>query len=232
MTPWPLCVIPAAGSGTRMGDLCRDRPKCLLPVNGVPLIRHVWDFWAPMADQVVVVAAPGQEDAVWAALPSWALDNNTGIVEQPEPRGVNDAILCALRAVRCPPTFVVALGDCLFKGDFDHFDLSAVRDLELCGMAVRRAEEQMDDWERSYSLQVYDDVSGVCVSSVTEKPLLGLGAYWLNWKAVGALEAARDKSITEAFEHLLEHGERVRPVTFSGAYRNCTYPGDLERPWP
>ena len=26
-------VIMAGGNGTRMGELCKDRPKCLLPVN-------------------------------------------------------------------------------------------------------------------------------------------------------------------------------------------------------
>ena len=226
----PLLIIPAAGKGTRMGDLCKNTPKFLLQVNGVPIIRHVWDFWAPMAEQVVVVVAKGRAFDVWTAIP---LGNDTNrVLEQPEPRGVNDAILCALRDVRCPPTFIVALGDCLFRGEFDHSDLAAVKDLELCGMAVRRAEEQKDDWERSYSLQVYDDVSGICVSGLTEKPLLGLGAYWLTWKAMGALQAARDKSITEAFGHLIEHGEKVHPVTFGGAYRNCTYPSDIERAWP
>lgn len=33
-------LILAAGSGTRMGELTRDRPKGLLPVNGQPLVAH------------------------------------------------------------------------------------------------------------------------------------------------------------------------------------------------
>ena len=33
-------VLPAAGRGTRMGHLTQDCPKCLIPLNGRPLLDH------------------------------------------------------------------------------------------------------------------------------------------------------------------------------------------------
>ena len=33
-------VLLAAGCGTRMGDLTRNCPKCLIPINGRPLLDH------------------------------------------------------------------------------------------------------------------------------------------------------------------------------------------------
>ena len=39
MTPQAVMIF-AAGLGTRMGELTRDRPKPLLEVAGLPLIDH------------------------------------------------------------------------------------------------------------------------------------------------------------------------------------------------
>lgn len=50
-------MLFAAGFGTRMGPLTKDRPKPLIPVAGRPLIAHAMDFVEEMKpDQVVVNA--------------------------------------------------------------------------------------------------------------------------------------------------------------------------------
>ncbi len=36
-------IVCAAGKGTRMGELCKDRPKHVLPVNGKPFLYHLLD---------------------------------------------------------------------------------------------------------------------------------------------------------------------------------------------
>ena len=228
MTHCPLCVIPAAGLGTRMGDLCKGVPKGLLEVNGKPIIRHVYDFWEPMVDQIVVVT--GKDDLGFLkALPAhWGSDHLRFVV-QSEPRGVPDAILCALAAVRCPRRFMVVLGDCLFRGTFD-FDGAALGYWPM-GMAVQQPTG--NDWERSYSVVVEGqgapDFESPFITSVSEKPGHGLGAYWMGWEALRYLEVYHDRSITEVYAWMLRDGFRVRPVPFSGEYLNVTYSEDLKR---
>ena len=222
----PLCVIPAAGLGTRMGGLCKDTPKALLKVNGKTLVRHVIDFWSPRCEEVVVVLP--QATLAANPLPPFHLVQPTRVqcIPQLQPTGPVDAILCALEQVRCPRRFVVALGDCLCEGEFD---LSSLGD-EDHGVAVHR--DDASELGRSYSVGVYDDVSGAQVSrevcSVIEKPALGLGYYWFSWHALPALKKCRHSTMTAVVQELVESGQAVRPVPFCGSYRNVTYPVDLD----
>ncbi len=38
-----LCVLLAGGFGTRLGEIAKDRPKCLLPIKGKPILDYVFD---------------------------------------------------------------------------------------------------------------------------------------------------------------------------------------------
>jgi MurNAc alpha-1-phosphate uridylyltransferase len=53
MTPTSIMIF-AAGRGTRMRELTRDRPKPLIQVNGKPLIDHTLDLVGERASRCVV----------------------------------------------------------------------------------------------------------------------------------------------------------------------------------
>ncbi len=55
-----VAVIPAGGTGTRMGA---ETPKQFLPLGGVPLLLHsLWAFdQAPSVDAVILVVPAKQE---------------------------------------------------------------------------------------------------------------------------------------------------------------------------
>lgn len=58
-------VLLAAGSGTRLGALTRDRPKCLLPAGGTVLLdRHLEALTAAGVDDVTVVAGFQAEQVI------------------------------------------------------------------------------------------------------------------------------------------------------------------------
>ncbi len=65
MAEMVVAVVPAAGSGTRMGA---TEPKQFLPLAGLPLLTRTLLALeaAPVVDRVVVAAAPGLEDEIRA----------------------------------------------------------------------------------------------------------------------------------------------------------------------
>ena len=208
---FPLCVIPAAGEGTRMGGAC----KALQVIDGKSVILRVVEFWSDYAEEIVIVINPKHRDQ-WKAQdqPPMPL---VRYVEQLSPRGICDAVVVALRAHRCPDSFIVALGDCLFDGEFDF------PDRPFTGFGVMEPEDS--DLARSYA---------VGKREVIEKPLLGLGAYFLTWNDIVALEdeahmatqGVRCFGLTEAIRSF---GTGAKRVPFKGRYLNVTYPEDLLR---
>lgn len=221
---FPLCVVPAAGPGTRMGELCRETPKCLLEVNGKPILQHIVEYWRPMVNSFVVVAPLGHERAVFRAIPLdpvWGATRAT--VVEAEPRGVCHAILQGLRAAWVPERFLVVLGDVLVRGSFDWSALS----LWGHGIGVMAAGGEMG---RNYAVQA----EGGYVSAVAEKPFCGLGLYAFHWSVLPVLE--RNEHITNVVAELVRdaacgRGREVVALPLTGAYRNVGRPEDLEG-WP
>jgi bifunctional UDP-N-acetylglucosamine pyrophosphorylase/glucosamine-1-phosphate N-acetyltransferase len=83
-----VLLIPAAGSGSRLGAAL---PKVLVPVNGRPMIHHLFGLYAGQVDRAVVVVAPSAVDAVGAALAEQPVP--ASMVVQDTPTGMLDAIM-------------------------------------------------------------------------------------------------------------------------------------------
>ena len=79
-------IVPAAGSGTRLGA---SVPKLLVPVAGVPMIDRVLDLHAPHVSHAVVVVNPAAEPAVRQHL---RRRKRVSLAVQPQPTGMLDAI--------------------------------------------------------------------------------------------------------------------------------------------
>ena len=46
-------IIQAGGKGTRLGDLTLNRPKCIVPVNNLPIIFHMFKKY-PQAEFIII----------------------------------------------------------------------------------------------------------------------------------------------------------------------------------
>ncbi|MFZ2956937.1 MAG: nucleotidyltransferase family protein [Candidatus Ozemobacteraceae bacterium] len=219
-------VVLCGGSGTRLWPLTLEKQKAMLPVSGVPLIRHIVDFWLPFCRNAIYVVKHGKEELT-AYLETLPLDAR--FVEPRELRGIANGLSYVRPFVR--KHFIVVLGDCLCRGVFAFPPAFAL------GVGVK-AQAPLKDIQHSYSVEIASDTG--LLSRVVEKPknppndLCGLGFYFFDMRVFSYIEnthpsALRNEiEITDVIENMIRGGEPVSPVPFSGRYVNVTYPDDLE----
>jgi bifunctional N-acetylglucosamine-1-phosphate-uridyltransferase/glucosamine-1-phosphate-acetyltransferase GlmU-like protein len=88
--PLPLLVVPAAGTGSRLGGAV---PKFLAPVLGRPMIDWLLELYAAHVTHAVIVVSPAHADA--AARRTWPAGMQVDIRMQARPTGMLDAVLAA-----------------------------------------------------------------------------------------------------------------------------------------
>jgi NDP-sugar pyrophosphorylase family protein len=89
-------VILAAGRGTRLGLLTKDRPKSMLPVLGKPIMVRIMDRLREVGIRRFVVVIGENEGGAAAYInSSWYPDTETRFAIQAVPTGTVDALLLA-----------------------------------------------------------------------------------------------------------------------------------------
>lgn len=99
-SPDTVLIIPAAGAGTRLHS---PTPKVLSPVNGKPMIDHLFGRYAHAVERFVLVVHPSFEAEVARHVEHIAPSLDVVYANQPQPTGMLDAILLASSAVRENP---------------------------------------------------------------------------------------------------------------------------------
>jgi bifunctional UDP-N-acetylglucosamine pyrophosphorylase/glucosamine-1-phosphate N-acetyltransferase len=92
-----VLIIPAAGAGTRLQS---STPKVLSPVNGRPMIDHLFDRYLHTVTRVVLVVHPSFEAQVRQHVEQTAPAFDVQFAQQTQPTGMLDAILLASDAAR------------------------------------------------------------------------------------------------------------------------------------
>jgi mannose-1-phosphate guanylyltransferase/phosphomannomutase len=118
------CVIQAVfllgGKGTRLG--LRDRPKPMVDVHGIPLLKRMTTLLAEQGVREFVFLVQHLADVIrdeFAELPGLSIT----FIEEEEPRGTAGAILDA--GLHLQDDFIVVYGDILFDIDVARFVANA-----------------------------------------------------------------------------------------------------------
>ena len=85
-------IIPAAGSGTRMGGTI---PKALVPINGMTLVEFATLTLMPLCREIIMLVSPSTLDVFKGALPK--IQNiDVQYIVQEIPRGTAEAVQIGL----------------------------------------------------------------------------------------------------------------------------------------
>jgi len=217
------CVVLCAGRGRRIRPASAVKPKVMQTVKHKPILGYVVDYWQRYTQDFIFVVHYKKEHIISYAN---SLSVKVQFVEQKELKGIADAVMCVRELVA--DNFIVALGDCLCRGEFD-FPPATQQ-----GVGVWQADN-VEDIKRSYSIEIKNSL----VSRVVEKPqqvtnnLCGMGFYFFNRRIFNYIEQMKasplrgEIEITDTIQHMIDGGEEISPVLFNGDYLNVTYPEDI-----
>ena len=154
------CVIPAAGRATRLGPRPNEHPKTLMNVGGRPIIDRLLKRLAPVVTDACLVISD-LDGPIPAIIGNRRYGVDIHYAEQPQPRGVADAVFNAEGLVAGP--FIVAMGDCYYEDPLAPY---------------------IDIWNRS------NLAGAVLTEPLKERPRDSVGLVWTSDDRVVGIEKA------------------------------------------
>lgn len=221
------CVLICGGKGKRLLPLTENMPKSLVPINEKPILWHIVEYLKQYTNDFMFIFEKGNEGLAEYIK---ELNVNSLCIIEGEPKGIANAILFAKNFVSDVDNFIVGLGDCIYKGDFNF-----TNNLEQ-GFGIIKTDN-IDHIKRSYSVEIENGI----VKRVVEKPknitnnLCGMGFYLFNKKFFDYVkitkpsELTKKVEITDVIQKMIDSGEVVKPIFFNGKYLNITYPEDIKK---
>ncbi|PSQ01360.1 nucleotidyl transferase [Halobacteriales archaeon QS_4_69_31] len=219
-------VVLAAGEGTRLRPLTRNRPKPMLPAANRPIIEYVFDALVAADVTRIVVVVGYKRDRVQNYFGPTYRGADLEYVHQHKQLGSGHALLQARAAVN-EPTLVLN-GDRVID---TNIVCDVVEEFEATGDPTMAVLERPETSQ--YGAVV---LHGGDVAELVEKPdsddyrLINAGVYAFEPDIFAEIEATDrqegELALTETISEKLTDG-RVRGVRTEGMWVDATYPWDL-----
>ncbi|WP_299265411.1 bifunctional sugar-1-phosphate nucleotidylyltransferase/acetyltransferase [Halorientalis sp.] len=220
-------VVLAAGEGTRLRPLTRNRPKPMLPAANRPILEHVFDALVDAGMDELVCVVGYKHDRVQDHFGPSYRDVPVEYVRQHKQLGSGHALLQARTAVDGPP--VVVNGDRLIEASM----VEAVTEaFERHGPAATLAVLEHPDAGQYGAVVLQNDE----LTEIVEKPtsgeyrLINAGIYAFDETIFDEIadtpRSSGELALTDTIARLAER-EQVRGTRCEGMWVDATYPWDL-----
>ncbi len=176
MTP-KTAIILAGGKGTRLSEELPGIPKVLAPVNGMPFLHYVLEYYIAAGIEKFIFALGHYHQQVSVYLEEIYPELDMTLVVESEPLGTGGAIMQALD--HCAENTVAVInGDTLFKVKIG--SLAAFH--HMCGAECTIALRHMTSIDRYGEVSMNKDysIASFNVSSHGKEGLMNGGFYLLN----------------------------------------------------
>ena len=209
-------IIPAAGSGTRLGPFTDAIPKELLPVGDKAIIEHVVEaFELTEVDEIAIVVSPRKHGLSDYLGSGKKFGMHFSYVVQDERLGLANAVLAGEHVIN-NHQFAVALGDNFFRPQEFLRDLIAFHEEEHADATIGVAT--VEDVTRHGIIKVEGDT----VVDMIEKPkpeeapsnLGAIGIYAFKPVIFDAIRETKpgykgEYQLTDSLKILVEWGKKV-----------------------
>jgi glucose-1-phosphate thymidylyltransferase len=218
-------IIPLAGKGTRLRPHTHLIPKPMLKVAGRPVMDWVMDRLDGLKiDELIFVTGHLKEQVETYVRGKYRIPSR--FVEQQVQDGTAGAVNLARPFVRGPAMIIFV--DTVFEAD-----LTLAEKLDVDGIIWAK---EVEDYQR-FGVVVTDDQG--FMTKIVEKPrepiskLANIGLYFIRdvdalWRGIDAVLARPSNKgewyLTDAFQHMIDHGARIKTAEVGGWY-DC---GQLE----
>lgn len=220
-------IVLAAGEGTRLRPLTRNRPKPMLPAANRPILEYVFDALVEAGVEQICLVVGYKRDRVQNHFGPTYRDVQLTYAHQEKQLGSGHALLRA-RSVTEGPVLVVN-GDRLVES-------TAVRDVretfERHGEPTLAVLERRDASQYG-AVRLHDGH----IAELVEKPdsdefrLINAGVYAFDDAIFDALESTPRRegelALPDTISRFVEAGKPVRGVQTGGLWADATYPWDL-----
>jgi NDP-sugar pyrophosphorylase family protein len=220
-------VVLAAGEGTRLRPLTRNRPKPMLPAADRPILEHVLDALVDAGMSKIALVVGYRRERVQEHFGPSYRGVDLEYVVQYKQLGSGHALLQARDAVSGP--VLVVNGDRLIGSD----SVTAVCDaVQSDAVRATLAVTERSDAGRYGAVTLQDRD----IAEIVEKPdsdeyrLINAGIYAFAESIFAEIEETPRESgelaLPDTIARLVD-GERVRGVRTGGLWVDATYPWDL-----
>ena len=228
-------LIPAAGSGTRLGPFTHAIPKELLPVGDKAVIEHVVEAMVHAGiEEIAIVVAPQKHGLSDYLGSGKRFGVHFTYVVQDERLGLADAVLSGEHVMN--GSFAVVLGDNFFSPKSFLADLIAAHDANHADATIGVAE--VSDVTRHGIIKPHGDR----IIDMIEKPapdkapshLGAIGIYVFEPSIFDAIRATKpgfkgELQLTDSIKGEVVAGKKVIFRTIDGIHIDVGTPQDLMR---
>lgn len=229
-------LILAAGRGKRLGDLSKDKNKCMLPVNGRPLIRYSLDYAVQVASEIIIVIGYKGEEVI-KYCGSFYQKKKIVYVIQEEQHGLVHAIECAKDAIG-REDFMLMLGDELMINPRHKEITNFFYKNNLFGLCGIVKVDDLNLIKKTYSI-IRSGESGVV--RLIEKPvnpqnnLMGTGNCVFQNEILSYISKTPinqnrgEKELPDLMQCAIDDGKLIEAFDICDQYVNVNFPEEIEK---
>ena len=200
-------VILCAGRGTRLGDLTKDLPKPMVPINGKPLLEYTIQYLSVQGFKEIAINLYHKPEKVKEYFGDGnRFDVRIDYLREQSPLGTAGAL--GFLKPHPSTSFVVSNGDVITDVRYGELLDFHIRHNATATMAVRQHE-----WQHPFGVV---QTEGVDIVGFEEKPIarshINAGVYALAPEALSELSTDEHCDMPTLFERL--HAKSKRTVAY------------------